>query len=543
MPPLAPPTDSGLTTRLRRLNKIGLALSSQHDIGRLLELILTTSRELTGADGGSLYIVQARTETDHHKEIPGVGKDNLGGKALFFRETQNDTVPVDHSLSFEVDATSLAGYAALTGQTLVFEDVYHIPAAAPYGFHLQFDQEHHYRSKSMLVVPLQNHGSEVIGVLQLVNRKRHPEARLTSPQIVDEEVIAFDQETVDLAASLASQAAVALENSLLLEEIENLFESFVTASAGAIEDRDPCTSGHSRRVTTLTVGLAEAVNKTTTGPYAGLSFNAEELCALRYAAMLHDFGKIGVREAVLTKSHKLEPARMDLLLSRLRLLQLQQQVACLEERAALWQQGKATRDALCELEARQEREAARINQLVSELRHANDPAITFLPDGEFSALQDLLGQLRQLQYENEAGDRVPLLSEAEAAALLIRKGSLTTDELRQIQEHAQLSYEFLVQIRWTAKLKSIPDIAWCHHEKLNGGGYPRGVQGPEICVQARMLTIADIFDALTASDRPYKKAMPLDRALDILHDEARRGMLDHDLLDIFIEKQVYRLTK
>ncbi|HEX8465900.1 MAG TPA: GAF domain-containing protein, partial [Abditibacterium sp.] len=241
------PLESGIAARrLRYLSQVGLALSAERDIENLLEMILTTSRELTAADGGTLYILE---------------KDARGKKSLFFRASQNDSIIVPTNLSFAVSSDSLAGYAALSGEILRFDDVYHLSPREPYKFNPKFDAENNYRTQSVLVVPLKDHNREVIGVLQLINRKRRREVLLRDPVTVEQEVIPFDDEMTELAATLASQAAVALNNTLLLREIEALFESFVVAASSAIEDRDPGTSGHSRRVTNLTLALARAVSE------------------------------------------------------------------------------------------------------------------------------------------------------------------------------------------------------------------------------------------------------------------------------------------
>ncbi|HEX8833840.1 MAG TPA: GAF domain-containing protein, partial [Abditibacteriaceae bacterium] len=286
--------------RLRHLNEIGLALSSERDIDRLLEIILSRSRELTDADAGSLFLVQTipGTECPEGRDLNGacIGK---GESALYFCKAQNDSVAFKPTGTFTVSPSSLAGYVALTGELLCFEDVYHLPEGAPYQFNNAVDKQNGYRTKSVLVVPMKNHQGEVIGVLQLINRKARPEVLLGDVETAEQQVLPFDPQSADLAASLASQAAVALENSRLLKTLEDLFESFVMAAASAIEDRDPCTSGHSQRVTILTVGLAMAATEETDGYFQNVQFSPQQIKELRYAGLLHDFGKIGVRENIL----------------------------------------------------------------------------------------------------------------------------------------------------------------------------------------------------------------------------------------------------
>lgn len=488
--------------RLRRLNEIGLALSSERDINVLLEKILTIGRDLTGADAGSLFLVQE-------------GED--GRSDLYFCEAQNDSIPVVAQRAFAVSPSSLAGYVALTGKALCFEDVYELSPDLPYKFNPSFDKQNGYRTKSLLVVPLINRAGDVLGVLQLLNSKRDPGIRLTGEEVVDAEVLPFDQESVDLAGSLASQAAVALENTRLLASIQELFESFVQAASTAIEDRDPSTSGHSRRVTKLTLGLANAINDVQEGRFADVHFSEQDLKELRYAGLLHDFGKIGVREWVLTKSHKLEPRHFELVMARLALVRKD------------W-----------EMDGRPVEE---INALADMLERANDPQVTFLPDPEYVALEAGLKKLASLEYRDARGNSQPVVTKEEVDALSIRKGSLTRDEYRQIQEHAELSYQFLSKIAWTSELKQIPAIAHAHHEKLNGKGYPLGLTSDAISLQSKLMTVSDIYDALTAADRPYKKAMPVERAISILREEVKFGGLDADIVELFVEREIWKLTQ
>jgi len=525
--------------RLRLLNDIGQALSAERNIDRLLDLILDKGRELTGADAGSLFLV---------RDLSGPGQTESeapNDHSLYFRKAQNDSVAVTTDRTFAVSPSSLAGYVALTGQPLCFEDVYHLPSEAPYKFNPSFDRDNGYRTRSILVMPMKNHAGAIIGVLQLINRKRNPEALLNSDAAVAREVIPFDAESVDLAASLASQASVALLNNQLLKNIEELFESFVTASSSAIEDRDPSTAGHSQRVTKLTLAMAEAASAASEGPFAEVSFTPQQLRELRYAGVLHDFGKIGVRENVLTKSHKLEPAHFEVVKYRLRLARQSLLTENWRRKAEVLQQypGAGAAAMASQLDASLDAQMKELDELLVMLTRANDPAITFLPDDDYARQQEVLGRLSQMTFEDVDGDHRPLLTPEEIEALSVRKGSLTLDEYRQIQMHAALSYDFLKQISWTPELQGIPNIAHCHHEKLNGKGYPRGVLGAEIPLQARMMTVADIYDALTAADRPYKKSLSVDLALQILKHEAVEGFLDVDVVELFVSREIYKLTQ
>jgi HD-GYP domain-containing protein (c-di-GMP phosphodiesterase class II) len=510
--------------QLRELTNVGVALSTERDLLTLLEMILSQSRRITVSDAGSLYLIER-----------GENGDSSG--ILRFKLSQNHTLPTLPLTEFTVaiDHTSLAGYAAATGEPLVIADVYLLPDDVPYKQNRTFDEKFGYRTKSMLVIPLKTHRDETIGVLQLINRKRDAETRLTSMDAVDREVLSFDQHALELVGALASQAAVAIENGRLYEDIERLFEGFVTAAVTAIESRDPTTSGHSFRVATLTVGLAEAVDRAGEGPYRGLRFNREQLRELRYAGLLHDFGKVGVREEVLTKAKKLYPEDMELIRHRFAYMMQAADVSFERARAdVLLQHGRdAYEVALADLVRIRQSTRDELCRFLDAITKANEP--TVLAEGSFEALREI-GRRTYVDFE---GRERPLLHDDELQFLMIRRGSLDENERREIESHVTHTYRFLEQIPWTPELKGIPEIALGHHEKLNGRGYPRAVSADAIPVQTRMMTISDIFDALTAGDRPYKRAVPWPRALDILRMEATEGMLDQHLLKSFIDARIF----
>ena len=509
---------------LTELTRVGVALSHERDLTTLLEMILSQARRITNSDAGSLYLAE---------------RDDDGGppKKLRFKLSQNFSLP---NLPFSestitVDHGSLAGYVAATGQPLVIADVYLLPEDVTYKQNRSFDDKFGYRTKSMLVLPMRTHKDEIIGVVQLINRKRSFDAMLTSEEVVEREVIAYDLRSVELVNALASQAAVSIENSLLYEDIEKLFEGFVTAAVTAIESRDPTTSGHSGRVATLTVGLAEAVDRGGPGRYKDVKFTRTQLRELRYAGLLHDFGKVGVREQVLVKQKKLYPWDLDIIRHRFAYLLQGVDLQYERERADyLAQHGeKSYEDAAARLNDLRQGRREELQKFLDHIVRANEP--TVMPEGSFDGLRDIT----QHTYIDFEGVERPLLRDEELQFLMIRKGNLDDQERREIESHVTHTYRFLEQIPWTRELKGIPSIAYAHHEKLNGRGYPRRVNGDDIPVQTRMMTIADIFDALTATDRPYKRAVPSERALDILHMEAKDGMLDVDLLNAFIAARVY----
>lgn len=512
------------STDLRELSRVGAALATERDLDTLLGMILTQARRLSNADAGSLYLAE---------------QDEQGNAtALRFKLSQNTTLPDLPFSEFTVpiDHASLSGYVAATGERLMIEDVYLLPEHVTYRQNRSFDEKFGYRTKSMLVLPMHTLRDEVIGVVQLINRKRDAEAPLTNSALVEEQVIPFDERSAELVAALAAQAAVAIENSQLYEDIERLFEGFVTAAVTAIESRDPTTSGHSFRVATLTTGLAESVDRHGEGAYRGVTFTKDQIRELRYAGLLHDFGKVGVREQVLVKQKKLYTGDLALVKNRFQLLMQQADLDYERERAEyLVEHGQHDyREAVARLDALRREERDRLRRWLDAIVRANEP--TILPEGTFGELEEI----HQQTYVDFDGAVRPLLSEDELRFLMINKGNLDLRERREIESHVTHTYRFLEQIPWTRELRGIPQIAFGHHEKLNGKGYPRGVAAPEIPIQTRMMTIADIYDALTATDRPYKRAVTPERALDILQAEAKGGLIDADLLTTFTQAQVFR---
>jgi HD-GYP domain-containing protein (c-di-GMP phosphodiesterase class II) len=512
-----------VATELETLNKIGVALSTERNPDALLELILTKSREITGCDAGSLYLVEEITE---------------GAKHLVFKLTQSDS----HSVPFRqftlpIDTRSIAGYAAATGNILNIKDAYRI-RNLPFRVNRDFDQKFGYRTKSMLTVPMKNQKDEVIGVLQLINAKRNPAVRLATRQIVHREVIPFSERSQELASSLASQAAVALENSLLYREIENLFEGFVKASVLAIESRDPTTFGHSERVAKLTVGLAEAVDRSDTGPYRDIHFTLQDIREIRYASILHDFGKVGVREEVLVKAKKLYPSQIEFINKRFQYIRKVLELDALRKKLdhVLTNGNQNYEPFFAEIESAENRELQQLDEFFSHVLQANEP--TVLPVKTSEKLVETAGWT----FQDPSGPTEPLLTAEELRFLTIPKGSLDPEERVQIESHVIHSFRFLSQIPWTKELKRIPLIAKAHHEKLDGSGYPYHMKAEEIPFQAKMMTISDIFDALTARDRPYKRAVPIERALDIIGQEVKSQLLEPTLFQLFVDAKIFQIT-
>jgi HD-GYP domain-containing protein (c-di-GMP phosphodiesterase class II) len=512
---------------LTELTRVGVALSHERDLTKLLDMILSQARRITNSDAGSLYLAERTDDGSPPKKLRFKVAQNYSLPNLPFSES---TVSVDHA--------SLSGYVAATGQPLVITDVYLLPEDVSYKQNRTFDDKFGYRTKSMLVLPMRTHKDEIIGVLQLINRKRTPDAMLSNEAVVEREVQPFDQRSIELVNALASQAAVAIENSLLYEDIEALFEGFVKAAVTAIEQRDPTTRGHSDRVAKLTVGLAEAVDRVGAGRYKDVKFSREQVRELRYAGLLHDFGKVGVREQVLVKQKKLYPRDLDVIRHRFAYLLQAADLQFERERANyLATHGeKNYNEAAARLNQIRVTRREELQKFLDSIVRANEP--TVLPEGSFEELHEI-NHRTYIDFDNVER---PLLRDEELRFLMIRKGNLDDQERREIESHVTHTYQFLERIPWTRELKGIPAIAYGHHEKLNGRGYPRRIGADEIPVQTRMMTISDIFDALTATDRPYKRAVPYERALDILSMEAKDGMLDKELLDAFVGARVFEIV-
>jgi len=514
---------SRVSHELEELNRVGIALSETRDVDQLLELILQKAREITSADAGSLYLVEQAN----------------GAERLRFKLTQNDSVEFPFAeFSLPITDQSIAGYCARHGQVVELADAYRVPKSMPFQFNKSFDDQAGYHTRSLLALPMKNGKGEVLGVLQLLNCKRNWKARLSDAKAVARNVHAFPEHAVQLGLSLASQAAVAYENSRLYRDIENLFDGFVKASVKAIEQRDPTTSGHSQRVCKMTVALAETVYREPRGPYADLRFSREQMKEIRYAALLHDFGKVGVREEVLVKAKKLYPLQYARLMDRFDYIRRDIEANAAEQKveALLNNSKREAAEKIKRIDAESMQLIAELDRCADFIAKANEP--TIMPSSDFELVSEIAGR----SYRDRRGAQRPYLTEDEVQMLSIARGSLDAEERRQIESHVLHSFAFLTQIPWTQEYKGIPEIARAHHEKLNGKGYPYGLNSAAIPVQAKMMTICDIFDALSAADRPYKRAVPTDRALDILKLCVSEGEVDAELFRLFLEAQVYRVT-
>ncbi len=505
---------------LGELIEIAKVISTEREIDKLLDIILGKSRFITGADAGSIYVVEG--------DDPDPAR-----RKLRFKLSQNDSVCFDsREFTIPVSPRSMSGYVALNKKPLNIPDVYDLPAHSPYGFDRSFDAKIGYLTRSMLCAPLMSRKGEVIGVIQLINKKRDPDRKLLTPEDVDRLVIPFDERSEELLSTLASQAGIALENAILYSEIQHMLEGFVRASVEAIEQRDPTTSGHSRRVADLTVTLARAVEAVTTGPYREVTWTRDDLSELEYASLLHDFGKIGVREQVLVKAKKLFPEELANIRGRFDFAIRSVEVDVLSRKIRLLERGASARD-LEELDRELAERRAEIEAAFEAIAAANEP--TVLKGGDFARVEAISRET----YVDLNGNVLPLLRAEEVLCLSVARGSLTSKEIDEIRSHVTHTYEFLSQIPWGKQFRRVALIAGAHHERLNGTGYPNRLRAEEIPLQSKMMSVSDIFDALTASDRPYKKAVPLEKALDILNFEVRDQHIDPDLVKIFIEARVW----
>ncbi len=514
---------------LEELVATSRALASERDIRKLLAVILEKCRQVTGADAGSVYVIE--DEGGSESEYKGPAK-----KVLHFMLSQNDSIQIDFKeFKLDVDDKSIVGQAALSKQPINVADLSQV-GRTPTAFrhNKSFDDKSGYRTRSMLTVPMMSAIGDVIGVVQLINKKRDPTRALGANNA--DGVVPFDHRSEGLALAWVAMAGIALENAELYKEIRTMFDGFVDASVMAIEQRDPTTSGHSRRVATLSVALAQRVDGISSGPLAPVTFNDTQLQQIEYAGVLHDFGKVGVREKVLVKAKKLYEEDMRALKMRFAYIKKSLEADHSERklRVAL-QLGKDELPArFAEIDADLGRKMDELDEALAFISRVNEP--TVLDQGGFERLVEIA----RLVYMAPDGELRPYLEAEEVAALQIRRGSLTEVERVEIESHVRHTWKFLREIPWGRQFADVPRIAGAHHEYLNGTGYPGRLSGDAIPIESRIMTIADIFDALTASDRPYKKAVPIDRALAILDSEVKAGKCDAELFHVFVEGEVFK---
>jgi len=512
-------SSDNLLHRLKDLNEIGIALSQQRDLNSLLETILVAAMRITHADAGTLYLHEQEQRVLRFEILRNNTLDKaMGGTSgipITFYPIQlyDDAGKPNHAM--------VVSHSALSGETVNIPDAY---MAEGYDFSgtKKFDAKTGYRSQSFLTVPMRNHENEVIGVLQLINAQDQKSGA----------IIPFSRDDQQLLESLASQAAIALTNRHLIDQLEELFEAFIQLINTAIDDKSPYTGGHCARVPALTMMLAEAVNRTAQGPLKDFMMTDKDRRELKIAGLLHDCGKITTPVHVVDKATKLHTLfdRIQLLDTRFEVLKRDAEIAMLREIAA------AGADVQ-RIEAARQNYAARAMQLDRDrefLRHCNVGSEAMSDEA-----QHRVRQIAAYQWRDGDGEASNFLSENEIENLTIRGGTLTAAERQIINHHIEVTIKMLESLPWPRHLKNVPEYAGGHHERMDGKGYPRGLTREQMSVQARVMGIADIFEALTAKDRPYKKGKTLTESLTILGKFKLGGHIDPDLFDVFIREKVY----
>ncbi len=503
--------NDGLLKRLDDLNAIGIALSSERDISRLLEVILVAAKRITDADAGTLYLVDPQRGVLNFEIIRtdslGIAMGGTAGDPISFPPVR---LTDEHGLP---NTSMVVAYVALNDKTVNIADAY---SADGFDFSgtKSFDRSTGYRSTSFLTVPMKDHENEIIGVLQLINALDRDTGEIT----------AFSAADQHLLESLASQAAVALSNRRLIQQLEKLFESFINLINTAIDDKSPYTGGHCERVPALTMMLAEAVNRTNTGPLRDFTMSDQDRHELKIAGLLHDCGKITTPVHVVDKATKLQT-----LFDRIQLLDTRFEVLKRDAEIALLRQGGGS-EAMVQNQGRlrqleDDREFLRQCNIGTERMDEADRA--------------RVRRIAAYQWRNECGETVDFLSADEVENLTIPFGTLTDSERSVINHHIDVTIRMLESLPWPKHLKNVPEYAGGHHERMDGNGYPRGLRREQMSVQARLMGIADIFEALTAKDRPYKKGKSLTESLEILGNFKLGGHIDPDLFDVFVREKVY----
>ena len=506
---------------IRELCRVATALMHERDRTALLTLIVQFGKRITQSDGGGVLLLEDDTHGGARLRPFVFELDSLPGLPL-------------PTISFPVGNKSIVGYAAHSREPVVVADAEALPPDSPFERNAEFETRYGYPARSMMAVPMLTHRDEVLGVLFFINRKSDPNVSIMAHEDADRYTLPFSERHVQLARSLASMTAVSIENARLYVEIEHILESLVKAAVSAIDARDPATAGHSVRVAALTTALAEAVQRSSHGAYRNLRFTDEQMRALQFAALLHDIGKVAVREDVLTKAKKLPPVLWERIESRFRLIRLTLERDYYKRRADACGNGVGEPPDAARSPSKLAEQLREVDRQLEIVRAANEPSMLPAPPNI------ALIEIGKRTFEGADGRRLPYLTPDELRYLELSQGTLDDKERAEVESHVKKTTLFLEQIPWTDDLKDLVLYASGHHEKLNGTGYPKHLTSDEIPVQTRMITLADMFDALTANDRPYKPTMNAERALAVLRAEADAGLLDRDLVDVMTESQVYR---
>ena len=514
-----------LQNQISNMSAIGLALSKEKDMDKLLEMILLEAKRISNADGGTLYMMTDDQRLKFSIMITDSLNIHIGG-------TSGKEIPFYPVKLYMDDGkpnkTMIAANAGLTGYTINIPDAY---KAKGYDFAgtKAFDDKTGYRSKSFLTVPLKNHEDEIIGVLQLLNAQ----------DIKTKKVIPFSDSVQKSVEALSSQAAVAITNKNLIKDLEVLFESFIKLIASAIDAKSPYTGGHCSRVPEITMMLAESVNDINDGPFAGIQFTDKEMYELKIAAWLHDCGKVATPEAVVDKGTKLETIydRIHTVATRFEVLKRDEEIKYLKKQLKIQKD-----DSLIENQKKEALKKARTLYLKRIKQQEDDKS--FIEEsnvgGEFMSQdrKDRVNKIASYRWKDN-GSPKPFFSEDEIYNLCISRGTLTPEERKIINDHIVVTIDMLEQLPYPKHLRNVPEFAGGHHEKLDGTGYPKGLNHSEMSVQAKIMAIADIFEALTARDRPYKKGKTLSQAMRILGFMKNDAHIDTELFEVFVKEKIY----
>ena len=508
-----------LEERIRRLNEIGIALSTEKDTDKLFELILEEAKNITNADGRTLYMIDNNGNLKFEIMRNDSMKTVMGG-------TSGVKIPLEPVLKYfddgEPNYKNVSAYAALTGETINIKDAYE-EEGYDFSGAIAYDKSSGYRSKSFLTVPLKNHENEIIGVMQLINAIEKNTG----------EVIPFTSEVQEQVESIASQGAVALTNKRLVEELKTLFESFIKLIATAIDRKSEYTGGHCERVPLITMMLADAVEKVDYGKYKDFKMTEDERYELFIAGWLHDCGKVATPPHVVDKGTKLETItdRIETVKTKFELLRRDAEIDFLNKKIGM---NGSVNGKMEEIETEYKKRLDQINEDEAFIEKCN-------VGGEFmeKELQQRVINISKYDYSFK-GEKMPFLSEDEVRNLNIAKGTLLPEEREIINDHIVITIEMLDQLPYPKNLRNVPEFAGGHHEKLDGTGYPKGLMEKEMSVQAKMMAIADIYEALTAADRPYKDGKKLSMAMRIMGFMKKDYHIDKELFEIFVKEGVYK---
>lgn len=504
---------------ISKMHEIGTALSAENNLDKLLEMILTHAKESTGADGGTLYLTSKDEKSLHFSVVQTTSLNiAMGGTLGEITWPPLELYHEDGNKNLEM----VAAKCALEGKIINIDDVYETQEFNFEGTK-KFDAGTGFRSKSMLVIPMKNYENEIIGVCQLINRIDNKTKK----------TIPFNNKDVEILSALASQAAVAITNTQLIQDLRLLLESFIKSIASAIDAKSPYTGGHVNKVAEITMLIVNELNDTKDGKYKDINYSHDQLNELRIAALMHDIGKITTPEYVVDKSTKLQTIfdRIEIIRTRYEVLKRDAEIEFLHQKMSAFENNKP--DIIEELEKVLEDKLSKYDEDLKFLENSNVGG-EFMSDDKIQRLEEISKHSFKLK-----NNEINLINSDELENLSIRKGTLTEDERQVINNHAQVSLDMLNVLPFPKKLHRVPEIAGGHHEKLNGKGYPLGLDASQLSLESRVLALADIFEALTACDRPYKDAKTLSQSMKIIDFMVKDGELDGDLVGFFNDKKLH----